>query len=336
MDVLEDIILFRVTQQRKEDFKPKFMNCWRRTGHLIINCQNYETAEWLESLMAIISPWDGADLEAVDADLIPRLEVMEAMFWRSALEDDDTIMVYVESQNNGLSTANWRVIQRKIIREQHVKLLFTVDEATMRHFRENDYVINFKFGQTIIRKHNSESTDKNDGKNIQGKEVNMIDDPECDDNVICESSGNNALLVNREVQLVPETSQSQKSNTQGESTSHLKCNQQTSGPNVDQRLRNSKQNTTQITDLPSHSTGQSSRSKSDQLVDRRNLSYTLDQNGDGRSKNQKSFVQGKNQKPSFKKHGNYSGSSANRSNSELPRQRRDHGSPKGIQRKGHY
>lgn len=39
MDIVQGAILQKVTQQRKESFKPKFSNCWQRTGHLIINCQ---------------------------------------------------------------------------------------------------------------------------------------------------------------------------------------------------------------------------------------------------------------------------------------------------------
>lgn len=346
MDILEETILFRVTQQRREMFKPKFMNCWRRTGHLIINCQDVETAEWLESLMAILSPWEGAVLEAVDADVIPRLEVMEGLFYRSVAVDNDTIMVYLESQNDGLSTGNWRVIQRKVLREQHVRLLFTVDEATMRLFKDNDYVLNYKFGQTIIRKHIGEVAERNDDKNKKGKEVGMVDDSGCTGNVICMSPGNNALLENREEQQVPGTSQSHKSNAEGESTSHLNQNKQSSGPKADQGLskafksnpqRKSIQNTTQISGTQSNFSEQSSRDSSDQLVDRRRLNYSLDQNGDGRSTNKNYFVPGKNQNPpTFKKQGNYSGSSANRSNSDPSKQRRKNGSPKGIQRKGQY
>ncbi|KAL9697189.1 hypothetical protein quinque_000630 [Culex quinquefasciatus] len=143
MDILEETILFRVTQQRREMFKPKFMNCWRRTGHLIINCQHVEQTEMARISYGNPIAMGGCRTRSCRCRRDPK----------------------TGAKMTGLAPATGGVIQRKVLREQHVRLLFTVDEATMRLFKDNDYVLNYKFGQTIIRKHIGEVAERNDDKN---------------------------------------------------------------------------------------------------------------------------------------------------------------------------
>ncbi|KAL9695173.1 hypothetical protein quinque_014458 [Culex quinquefasciatus] len=113
MQIVQDAILYNVTLQRNEQFKPKFTNCWQRYGCLVINCQDIQTAQWLDHLVPTLSPWEGADLVAIEASNIPRLEVLIGFFPQSVADDDQAIKVFIESQNDGLSTENWRVQDRK-------------------------------------------------------------------------------------------------------------------------------------------------------------------------------------------------------------------------------
>lgn len=118
----------------------------------MINCQDTETADWLSSVISVLSLWQGAELTVVDAEDIPRLDVMIGFFPQSVNNDNDTIRIFIESQNDGLSTEKWRIIQRNILYEKNVEWYFTVDEASMLHFRSSNFLINYKFGQTTLRK----------------------------------------------------------------------------------------------------------------------------------------------------------------------------------------
>lgn len=161
MNLAQEAILEKVTVQRRESFKPKFTNCWQRTGHLVINCQDTETADWLDSVVPTLCPWEGAELTVVDADDIPRLDVMIGFFPQSVNNDNDTIRIFIESQNDGLSTDKWRIIQRNTLYEKHVEWYFTVDEASMQHFRASNFLLNYKFGQTTLRKKGMFKPDSN-------------------------------------------------------------------------------------------------------------------------------------------------------------------------------
>lgn len=152
LHVVQEAILLKVTQQRRESFKPKFTNCWQRTGHLVVNCQDTETADWLDSVVPTLTLWEAAELTVVDADDIPRLDVLIGFFPQSVNNDNDTIRIFIESQNDGLRTDKWRIIQRKTLYEKHVEWSFTVDEASMQHFKACNFLINYKFGQTSLRK----------------------------------------------------------------------------------------------------------------------------------------------------------------------------------------
>nr|XP_029714496.1 uncharacterized protein LOC115258514 [Aedes albopictus] len=161
MDMVQESILEKVAMQRRESFKPKFINCWQRTGHLLINCQDTETADWLDTVIPTLYPWQGAELTVVQADDIPRLDVMIGFFPQSVNNDNDTIRIFIESQNDGLTTDKWRIIQRNILYEKHVEWYFTVDEASMQHFRTCNFLINYKFGQTTLRKKGMYKPDSN-------------------------------------------------------------------------------------------------------------------------------------------------------------------------------
>ncbi|KAL9705167.1 hypothetical protein quinque_008685 [Culex quinquefasciatus] len=102
-------------------------------------------------VVSSISPWENAVLIAVDEADIPRKEVLRGYFYRSKNDENDTILGYLESQNDNLDTSAWRILRRSG-KNDHVEWAFTVDTASMQLLEEQKFVVNYKFGQTMFRR----------------------------------------------------------------------------------------------------------------------------------------------------------------------------------------
>lgn len=183
-ETVKEALLKKVLDQRREPFKPKFVYCTSRTGYVLISCKDRHTADWVKTAVLQIAPWKDAELVALDEQEIPRQEVLLAFFYRSADDDNDTILGYIESQNDNLNTANWRILQRTV-RNQHVEWAITVDGSSMRQLEQQKFVINYKYGQSLIRKKrivNHPGAHEEDGEKIVGMEVGSSDE-QCTNNV---------------------------------------------------------------------------------------------------------------------------------------------------------
>lgn len=129
-------ILAKVAGQRKEPLKPKFGDCIFKSGYLIIVCKNKQTADWLKSIISTITPWSGAELTAVDEKDIPQPQILIGFFPWSADDSNAQILTLLESQNDGLNSDEWRILQRNTIRQRHVELVFTVDGVSLKSIKK--------------------------------------------------------------------------------------------------------------------------------------------------------------------------------------------------------
>lgn len=160
--VTQKAILMKVAGQRKETMKPKFGNCLLRPGHVIINCKNQATVDWLKASIASVKPWEGANLIAVDEKDIPKPELIVGFFPRSAEDSTDDILGFVESQNEGLLVDSWMIQKRYTVKQHHVELVFTVDAVSMETLEKCQFTVDYKFGVAYLRKKASTKMDSNE------------------------------------------------------------------------------------------------------------------------------------------------------------------------------
>ncbi|KAL9698835.1 hypothetical protein quinque_002276 [Culex quinquefasciatus] len=85
-----------------------------------------------------------------------RKEVLRGYFYRSKNDENDTVLGYLESQNDNLDTSAWRILRRSG-KNDHVEWAFTIDTASMKLLEEQKFVVNYKFGQTMFRRKQAET-----------------------------------------------------------------------------------------------------------------------------------------------------------------------------------
>lgn len=118
---------------------------------MVLICKDQETAEWLKRISPSMKPWEGAELMAMDEVAIPRPEMIRAFFPQSSSYDDDRIKALIESQND-ITTTNWRIVKRSILKDIHVEWIFTVEGASMEKLKKSKYTLNYRFGEIQLRK----------------------------------------------------------------------------------------------------------------------------------------------------------------------------------------
>lgn len=93
---------------------PQFQGSKFEQGALLLYCKNDETWRWLENLVPQLTPWEGAKLKAILAkDLIQLVKVIFEAPSELKKADSDVILSKIEGQNGGLSTKNWKILQKK-------------------------------------------------------------------------------------------------------------------------------------------------------------------------------------------------------------------------------
>lgn len=149
--VVQEALLLEVIQQRREQFKPKFACCRFRPGFLVLTCQDKHTADWVKNKVPSLSLWEEADLVVVDEDKIPRPDELVSFFAFSAKYSNDMILSLIESQNDNLYTDTWRILRRHV-KGDHVELVLSVDDSSLRKLGERQFVLNYRYGQILMKK----------------------------------------------------------------------------------------------------------------------------------------------------------------------------------------
>ncbi|XP_073996908.1 uncharacterized protein [Rhodnius prolixus] len=121
--------------------RPQFRGCFLSRGALIVNCDNELSRLWLERVVPELQVGEGARLRVGLARNIMR--VAKVAMWISGAHKNASPSVVLESlnvQNEGLETANWRVINRKVEPKGQI-LVFDLSEPTLSRLKRSNFEV---------------------------------------------------------------------------------------------------------------------------------------------------------------------------------------------------
>lgn len=154
-DECKSSILKEVVQQKDAELKPHFKSCEHVSGYLRVQCKDQETSQWLQNTVAKLAAPEGVSLKVVTEKNLLKGDVYTGHFPDSRNDSDETILAFVESQNDGLSTAEWTILARKEFDDAtKVELMFAVDEASAKCIQSVGYDLNYKFNTVRLRRKN--------------------------------------------------------------------------------------------------------------------------------------------------------------------------------------
>ncbi|XP_044779034.1 uncharacterized protein LOC123327232 [Drosophila simulans] len=126
----------------------KFGGIHFRVGHLIVDCRNATTAEWLQSAVPSLSKWSGVSLEVRMGDDLPSSHNNTIFCPRTGDKTTKWIMELIKKQND-LDTEHWHLISRK--NEGGGSLLsLGIDDNSCAKIISRDHKLSFRFGDISV------------------------------------------------------------------------------------------------------------------------------------------------------------------------------------------
>lgn len=98
-------------------------------GAMWVTCSDDTAKEWLKTTIPTLTPWEGASLQALEKDNLPRLKKTSAIFFNTK-EDTEVLIRRLKRQNPTLNTDVWRVWDRREA-NGNVHLYLSVDAPSM-------------------------------------------------------------------------------------------------------------------------------------------------------------------------------------------------------------
>ncbi|EDX16273.1 GD24766 [Drosophila simulans] len=144
---LEDALLEEIVLSGW-DSPIKFGGIHFRVGHLIVDCRNATTAEWLQLSVPSLSKWSGISLEVKMCDDLPSSHNITIFCPRTGDKTTKWIMELIKKQND-LDTENSRLISRK--NEGGGSLLsLGIDDNSCAKIISGDHKLSFSLGDISV------------------------------------------------------------------------------------------------------------------------------------------------------------------------------------------
>lgn len=131
------------------DRVPRFERCRCDQGVLWVTGTDDEALRWLRSAVPSLAPWEGASLQILERERLPRLTRMSLVV-HGILERTDVILRRLKRQNPGLQTHLWRVWDRRD-GPKMVHLTLGVDPRSRSELREGGYQAHYGLWRVSFR-----------------------------------------------------------------------------------------------------------------------------------------------------------------------------------------
>lgn len=128
----------------------KFMGSSRQPGWVKITCADKISRDWLKHTVGMLTPYEGADLKIIEGLDVPKYVVCTGFFPDDENIHEDKILCRLSSQNKGLYTQNWRVLN-KVTKKKGQHLVMSIDNISARSLKTINYKPFYGFGKVTLQ-----------------------------------------------------------------------------------------------------------------------------------------------------------------------------------------
>ena len=128
---------------------PRFEECRYVQGILWITCTDAAAKQWLKEAANNLKPWEGASLQIMERECLPRLRKMATVI-SGPPEKTGVILQRIGRQNPDRRTQLWRVWGRREA-ERSVHLILGVDAESHEALSKRGFVVHVGLGRALLR-----------------------------------------------------------------------------------------------------------------------------------------------------------------------------------------
>lgn len=134
----------------EETIVVKFSGILFQPGTMIIDCQDQESADWLQRTVPSLKNWTGPELEAGPESDAPGNKIVMIYFPREAETENERILKIFSHQNEDINVKVWKVLKSSAI-SGGKKMVLAIDEASYDHFQAEGMNANYRYGIIEVR-----------------------------------------------------------------------------------------------------------------------------------------------------------------------------------------
>lgn len=165
-DEVKAAILNEVVQHKDSGTKPHFKNSNHVEGYLRIQCKDDQTRQWLEETVPKLTVPEGVSLKVMTEKNHLKGGVFTIHFPDSLSDTNETILEFINSQNDGVDVSEWTVLARREISDtKTVELKVIVDLVSVNTLKGMNYELNYKFNTLTARRVPQPKTHSTNGPN---------------------------------------------------------------------------------------------------------------------------------------------------------------------------
>lgn len=117
---------------------------------LLVSCADVKTRDWIHEVAGRLKPWEGASLRVLNSNEIPSLTRVD-VFIPDPVPETKSILMRLQTQNRGMLTGEWRVLNRVICPKGGCLLYLGIPDGSVTLLRELGLKPFFGLGRVNFR-----------------------------------------------------------------------------------------------------------------------------------------------------------------------------------------
>lgn len=137
---------------------PRFRGVTFRPGHVVVNCENQISADWVKSQEGELQLPE-ISIKVLDEKEIPSPHIITGFFPNSLHYNLDEVKSFIRIQN-GLPVDQWKCLKTAETGRNCVEVVFSIDHASYEMLKAVDFVISYRLGTVKLHLKKEKSTAK--------------------------------------------------------------------------------------------------------------------------------------------------------------------------------
>lgn len=140
----------------KDGQGPAFDGFDKKSGYILVTCENQFSQDWLFKTVPSLQPWNGASLSIQMENETPHPLVALTFIPKTNAPTVEVALQLIQKQNVGVTTTHWKIL-RKLEKLDSIGVALEIDDSSAAVLNNMDFVLKCGFSSILVRLKRAES-----------------------------------------------------------------------------------------------------------------------------------------------------------------------------------